>query len=160
MKNFCRIFFIPVFSLILFTGCATFQPSFYEKSSYNIDLSKYQKEGLFITTGDYYSKYEPLSILTVSCYNGYINKQSAQKNQAEIQKNYDPIYSGGSSFKIKDFDYKDCLISDLLDYIFESAKEIGAKGIIKLEIKPISQRSPDSGQNQDGFLVTGLAIKY
>ena len=160
MKRALMLTSISLISILMISSCATFQPDFYENTPYNIDLSKYQKEGLFITTGDFYSKYDPVSILTESCYNGYISKQSTRKRQAENQTDNDSVYSEGSSFNLKDFEYKNCLISDLLDYLFESAKEMGANGIINLEIKSVVRTSPDSEKTQDGALVTGLAIKY
>jgi hypothetical protein len=147
--------------LLLLNGCTLTKPSLYEKTSYSIDLSKYQKEGLFITTGDYYQSYEPLSILTVTCYDGYIKKESSQPSQSSNTKENDALYSTISpSYKMKDYSYQNCSTTDMLDFLFESAQEIKANGIIRLELKPVTQTSPTSGQLQSGILITGLAIKF
>jgi len=155
-----QIMFCSFIILFLLINCVPFRPALYEKTSYNIDLSKYENEGLFITTGDYYQNYEPLSILTVTCYDGYIYKGTAKPTQLENENYYDDLYSNQeSTYKMKDFDYKSCYVNDLLDFLFESAKKLNAKGIIRLEIKSVTQISPINGQTQDGLLITGLAIK-
>jgi len=158
MKNITYISLIYILSTLL-SGC-TFQPSLYEKVFYNIDLSKYQQEDLFVSIGDFYQEYKPLSILTVACYDGYIKKETAKPISSENKKyNDDVYYSLSQTYRIKDYYYKDCYIDDLLDFLFKSAKELNANGIIKLEIKTITQKSPINGQIQDGLLITGLAIK-
>jgi uncharacterized protein YbjQ (UPF0145 family) len=61
---------------------------------------------------------------------------------------------------MKDYEYKGCKLSELLDYMVEQARKNGADGIVRLEIQEVSRISPVSGENQDGILITGLAVSF
>jgi hypothetical protein len=167
MKRTFKISIKPIlvasFSLLLIQGCTSYKykPALYEKSTTGLDFSKYSRNGFLVTTGDFYQSYQSLSILRATCYDGYIKKDSPETKQADIWKNEDVLYSDlPSDFKMKDYEFKSCKLSELLDYMVESATKMGANGIIRLEITPVSQNSPVNGQPQDGILMTGLAISF
>jgi hypothetical protein len=159
INNLMMVVFLT--GIVLFSGCASFKPALYEKSLTGLDFTKYGRDSFFITTGDYFQKYKSVSILRVTCYNGYLKKESPESQKTDIWKYDDPLYSEKpSSFKKKDYDYKSCKLSELLDYMVESARKINANGLIRLEITPIKQISPVNEKVQNGILISGLAISF
>ncbi|MHB9140818.1 MAG: hypothetical protein ACYC25_02965 [Paludibacter sp.] len=147
------ILIIALFSL---NSCAVLDK--YEVSTTNIDLTTFEQQGLFVTTGDLSKEYESISIISVNCYNGYIpkNKKSVVK-----KKLADDLYTSGSvSYdKIKDYNLEYCSLEDLFLEIINQAKLKGANGIIKLEIKNISRPSLVGKSIQSGVEVSGLAVR-
>lgn len=81
------------------------------------------------------------------------------KNNTENKKG-DGVYAEKYEiFKMKDYEYKQCYIDDMLNYFFKSAKELNANGIIGLEIITTGKMSSENFQYQTGYLITGMAIK-
>ena len=150
------------FSAILFiTGCASSKPALYERSLTGLDFSKYSRDGFLVTPGDAFKEYTSLSILRAVCYDGYILKETPDNKKSDIWKGEDANYGElPSSSNMKDYEYKGCKLSELLDYMVEQARKNGADGIVRLEIKEVSRISPVSGENQDGILITGLAVSF
>lgn len=152
---------IAIFLLIsLVAGCKSFKPALYERSLTGLDFSKYSKDGFLVTTGDFHKEYKSLSILRATCYDGYIKREAPDSKETDIWKEDDLYGELPTSFNKRDYEYRSCKLSDLLDYMVESAGKIGGNGIIKLEITPVKQDSPVNGQVQNGILITGLAISY
>lgn len=151
-----RISTAIILSLLLFlTSCIVTNK--YSFNSYSVDLTNFEKQGIFVTTGDFSQKYKSISIVGTVCYDGYTPKSEyiAKKAKKNGKKSYqDDIYSSNNppSESLKNFDYKACDLNDLFEEIINEAKEQGANGIIKLEIKRIS------GTRQ-GIEIQGLAIK-
>jgi len=156
LKNVISLVF-----LLLVTSCTPFKPALYERSVSGLDFSKYQKDGFLITTGDYGQKYQAVSIIRVTCFDGYRKKESENSKQADIWINEDPLYTekGTTLFRKKDYEYKSCKLSEQLDYMVENAVRLNANGIMNLEITPINQISPVNGKEQNGILIKGLAIR-
>jgi hypothetical protein len=147
-------------SVLFFNGCTSFKPALYERSLTGLDFSKYSKDGFLVTTGDFHKDYKSLSILRVSCYDGYLKKAAPGSKETDIWKEDDLYGELPKSYNKRDYEYKSCKLSELLDYMVEQGVRIGANGIIKLEITPVKQNSPVNGQVQNGILITGLAISY
>lgn len=158
--KFLKIFKVTVILLFLASGCSSFKPVLYERSQTGLDFSKYSKNGFLVTTGDFHKDYKSLSIMRVTCYDGYIKKEAPGSNETDIWKEDDLYGEIPTSFNKRDYEYRSCKLSEILDYMVESAGKIGANGIIKLEITPVKQNSPVNGQVQNGILITGLAISY
>lgn len=143
---------------ILFLGCKV-NPVLYQSDIVNTDLSTFQKKGFFITTGDYNKDYDPISMLSVTCFNGYIKKESSKEKKSNNNIEQDGIYSQSSTISgLKNYNYKICNMNDLLNSLFESAKELNANGIINLRVLEVNRMAPDNSGLQKGILITGLAI--
>lgn len=143
---------------ILFLGCNV-KPVLYQSYVVNTDLSTFQKQGFLITTGDYNKDYDPISMLSVTCYNGYIKKENSKEKKSKNNIEQDGIYSQSSSVSgLKNYNYKMCDINDLLNSLFGSAKELNANGIINLKVLEVNRMTPDNSGLQRGILLTGLAI--
>jgi len=157
-----RLFLIlPLLVLFVFlSGCSVLNK--YELKSSSFDLSIFEKEGLFVSTGEIQQKYISKSILFVDCYNGFIPKSKiARKTTTRTSdKSVDELYSNESSAYENrgNFEYKLCSMEDIFSEIIKQAKLIGADGIIKLEIKNVVRSGSNGYQN--GIEVTGLAVKF
>ena len=140
-----QIKIVSIMSLLLFfNSCAVLDKYSFDASV--IDLSIFEKEGIFVTTGDISKSYKSVSIIMVDCYQGFIPKPDVKSGKGRSQNaDYDNVYGGSNtSFdKISDYDYKSCEINDLFEEIIYQAKGTDANGIIKLEIRNISKSSID-----------------
>jgi hypothetical protein len=160
VSKISRTFFL--ISFLFLTGCTVLNK--YEINSTPIDLSKFDKQGIFVTTGDLFRKYKSLSILDVNCYDGFIPKAEYQ-NKSEIESKkkqpIDGIYetTSNKTENIKNFRYKSCTLEDLFAEIISQAKTSGANGIIKLEIRNITKEGLSPKSMQRGLEIVGLAIK-
>ena len=145
MKNL-----IPILFLLILAGCATVD--IYTTSKSSVDLSEYSKQGIFITTGDTPKDYTPVSILTVTCFNGYVAKTIKTKS---IYSN-DDIYVKSQN----EFTFVTCAATDLIPTMIDEAIIKGANGIIKFEIQHISKSSSDGKYLIGGLQIIGMAIKF
>ena len=148
--------------ILLLNGCAVLDK--YSISSTSIDLTRFEDQGIFVTTGDLSQKYKSISILVVNCYDGFSPKSDSMKNggnRKEENQRFDNIYlEGPTSFdKVKDFDYKLCSLDNLFAELINQAKNVGANGIIKLEIRNITKSGITTKTTQKGIEIVGLAIK-
>lgn len=148
-------------SIIFYCGCTVLNK--YEVNSFQIDLTKFEKQGIFATTGDLSQKYKSISILTVNCYDGYSareGKTNKIKRDSINKKNADDAYAsnGPSPERKKFYEYRECSIDDLCYEMITQAKNIGANGIIKLEIRFISRNGLNK-EIQRGIEISGLAVK-
>ncbi|WP_139325468.1 hypothetical protein [Belliella pelovolcani] len=144
---------------LFFNSCAILDK--YSFDAAVIDLSIFEKEGMFVTTGDISRNYKSASIVIVDCYQGYVPKEDVKiKKSKSSNSGYDDLYgSKSTSFdKIKDFNFKGCEINDLFEEIIYQAKGSDANSIIKLEIRNISKSSVDGRSSVPGIQVIGLAI--
>lgn len=160
MKPFITLSFI---SLVLFfiNGCIVLDK--YEFTSTQIDLSEFENQGIFVTTGDLYKDYKSLSLLEANCYNGFAENNShinKRGNRSKKDNFIDEIYSEqpNASENIKNYHYKLCTLNDLFNEMIIQAKERGANGIIKLEIRNISKTGTNK-TTQKGVQIIGLAVK-
>lgn len=149
-------------TILFLGGCVVLDK--YEMSSNSIDLSKFEKEGIFVTTGDLSQKYKSVSILVSNCYDGYISKTDAKKkieNKKEKIQRDDDVYSSSTTAgdKLKNFNYKLCSLDDLFADLIRQTKNIGANGLIKLEINNINRPGISSKTAQRGIEIVGLAVR-
>ena len=111
-----------------------------------------------MSTGDFFSKYSPVGIVEVVCFEGYKSKETFKNTESNsTQKSHDDLYSEPVDAKS---DFAKCWLEDLLDQMYNKAKEKGANGLIKIEIQNISRPSIDLKTNQSGIRIVGMAIKY
>ncbi len=163
MKHIKTTLLIIITSLFIFSGCVTLNK--YSVASYDLDLTQFEKEGLFVTTGDCFQKYKSISILTVECYHGYVPKGDSKKKKTRTNVHEDDIYASSNSVSSSphndnpnDFDFKVCELPDLFSEIINQAKRCGANGIIKLEIRNVSRDGEASKTIQRGVEIVGLAV--
>lgn len=162
MKSLTFPLALLLISFLFLNGCTVLDK--YEMSSNSIDLSKFEKQGIFVTTGDLSQKYKSVSILVANCYDGYIPKTDEKKkieNKKEKIQREDDVYSSSTAAgdKLKNFNYKLCSLDDLFDDLISQTKTIGANGLIKLEIKNINRPGISSKTNQRGIEIVGLAVR-
>lgn len=111
-----------------------------------------------MSTGDFFSKYSPVGIVEVVCFEGYKSKETIKNTESNTTpKSHDDLYSEPVN---ANSDLTKCWLEDLLDQMYNKAKEKGANGLIKIEIQNISRPSPDLKTNQPGIRIVGMAIKY
>ena len=137
MKSLRFLTAFLLISIFLLDGCAVMDT--YESSVYSIDLSKFEKQGIFVTTGDLSQKYTSVSILVVNCYNGYIPKaitNNQEENKKEKIRHEDDLYADDEKLNNP---YKFCSLDDLIDELIRETKNIGANGLIKLEIRNVNR---------------------
>jgi len=108
--------------LILIGGCAA-PISKYQINTVSIDLSNYSKEDFFISTGDYYGAFYPVSVITVTCKSGYVSN-----NGIIIQSEVEDTYRQKSISPVKECDTK-----TLLDQLIINAKNSNADGLINMK---------------------------
>lgn len=161
MKKIKFTLFTLLISFLILNSCVVLDK--FSTSVSNIDLTQFEKEGIFVTTGDFFQDYKSISILAVQCYEGFYPKEGLKtKNVDKENKQYeDNIYgSTPSEFdKIKNYNYKTCELEDLFSELINQAKQKGANGIIKLEIRSISKQGENPKTMQNGIEIVGLAVK-
>jgi len=144
-------------SILIFNSCVVLDK--YTTTATNIDLTQFEREGIFVTTGDLFQKYKSVSILAVQCYNGFDPKEGYQiKNEEKENNQYvDDIYASRPS----DYDnnFKTCALGDLFSELINQAKQKGANGIIRLEIRNISRQGENPKTLQNGTEIIGLAVQ-
>jgi hypothetical protein len=143
-------------TLIIFITSCSVSLEKYSQSTSLVDFSSYFNKGIYMTTGDYHSNYIPIGIIEATCYDGYLIKNSIKRAEVENNQNMrDDLYGSSiTSDKIKDYDFKNCTLNDLLDNMYSNAKEKSANGIIRIEIQTIKSTT------QSGIRIIGMAIKY
>jgi hypothetical protein len=158
--------FVLLISVLFLNACAVSNKvviDSYVLTSSAIDLSTFEKQGIFVTTGDLSQKYKSVSILVSTCYHGYIPNEN-YKNEPESssvkKQNYDDLYATPApGVNLNNYDFMLCTLDDLFAEIISQAKNKGANGIIKLEIRNISRPGPSSKSTQTGLEIVGLAIR-
>ena len=159
MQNLSISIIITIIMTFVFNSCAVVLDK-YELTSSSIDLTKFDKQGLFVTTGDFSGKYKSKTILIASCYAGYSPKLDFKEKPKKKQYN-DNIYYGNSNIAddVKNYNFKSCKTEDLFNEVISQAKNNGANGIIKLEIRNITKPGISGTSFQNGIEIVGLAIK-
>jgi uncharacterized protein YbjQ (UPF0145 family) len=138
--------------LLLVTSCTTYKIP-YRRYSGTIDFSAYAQKGFFITESNSVSfSYEPLGSITAVVSSGY------EVLNSEKLKSSDDVY--GSFQKIKYGKMIDASVNDALDELYNSARSLGADGIINFR----SDYIPATFQkgvlvSPDSYIVSGMAIR-
>ncbi len=154
MKTTKTLFALFIFSIFI-NSCTILNK--YEESTTNIDLTTFEEQGIFVTTGDISKDYNSLAIISVNCFHGYSPKNEITSKETNSN---DDLYDSGIEYdNIKNFNFIYCSIEDLFLEVIDQAKYKGANGIIKLEIKNISRTGADGKSIQAGIEVSGLAIR-
>ena len=153
LKITTTILIIALFSL---NSCAVLDK--YEISKTNIDLTAFDKQGLFVTTGDLVKEYKSISLVSVKCYHGYVPKN--QKHVVDKEISHELFSSESGLFdNTEDYKLEYCSLEDLFLEVINQLKLIKANGIIKLEIRNISRPGLNGKSIQDGVEISGLAIR-
>lgn len=129
----------------------------YEVSAYHLDLSKYAKDGIFISPEPYTGKFTPVAIVDISVTDGYTEEYAPvikRKDDPNRKVQTDDIYSSNvpnekkSNYEIAYPPYKKFNINDLMDESVKKLKELGANGLVSIKIE----------QRNKGLRLTGFAI--
>jgi len=145
---------LSLVSIILLLGSCTPVP--FRVSHHETNLSQYNKNGFFITTGDYANEYEPISILTSSCNSVYTQKQTLKKPTNSKTKTDDIYFSPNDT---SGYDWTSTTTQDLLNEMVAKAKASGADALIRLKISAIYSYSGGRVMNIAGYNATATAIK-
>lgn len=143
---------LSLISIILFLGSCT--PAPFRVSHHETNLSQYNKNGFFITTGDYTKEYEPISILTSSCNKVHTQKPQTRKPVNKKIKTDDIYFSPENN---SGYDWTSTTTQDLLNEMVAKAKASGADALIRLKISAIY--SGGRIINIAGYNATGTVIK-
>lgn len=139
-----RSFILIIFILSLI-GCKVAIPT-YDSPVDEIDLRPYSEAGFFVTTGDYFKDYEPVSILVRSC------KSKVTVEDTRQDKSDDDIYR---KQELKQIKY--CNLADMVGDLVKEAKSRGANGLIQVKIE--SKVVSEQGQYIPYVFISGMAIK-
>jgi len=95
-----------------------------------IDLSKFAQKGIFITTSEYFGKYQSISLIEIYCLDGYAIKEII------LSDSNNEIYGGQKKEKnIPDLkNFRKCTVTDLLDRLMIIAENKKANGIIHVTL--------------------------
>lgn len=147
-------FIIAIGLVCLFaTSCVTIPKPSYESSVTYIDYKSISsKTGVFLTEATSISQtYEGLGSVSAFVQDGYIVTNIAQVNDTINDPHYGQIITKKKD-KIKYGDYKLASPSEAVFLAANKAKEMGANGIINLQIKTYSGE-------RISYSVTGMAVK-
>lgn len=140
MKKLLLLMFIA-----LAIGCQT--SKFFKTVTYLLDFRSYAEKGFYMSTAGINQQYMPVGEITVVCHDGYdMNTVKIKKNEAGglygvIRKN---------SQKIK------CTPEILLEQLYNEAKNLGANGVINIQIIDSQYKGVDSTKK---MTITGLLVK-
>lgn len=130
-----------------FSGCSVQRTDpEYNLFASNLDLQKYIEDDIFITTGDFSGKYQPVSLLRINCSSGII------AGTAERDSNEDDIYRKPQ----RDRD-RMCNLPEMLNELVLETKTFGANGIINLKID--TEIYIENGLQRPYLVLSGLVIK-
>lgn len=109
--------------------------------TYGIDLSRFSDKGFLISTTDINQNYKSVAIVTSKCVSGSDKGYSRESNDKSGDAVYsDPLMTGN---------YRACALDDVLDEVYKQCVDLGANGVIQLEIF----------NELTGITVNGLAVK-
>lgn len=144
---------IPFLVVLLFaTSCTTYKIP-YRRYSDAIDFSAYAQKGFFITESNSVNfSYDPVGSISAVVSSGY------EVLNSEKSKSNDDVY--GAFQKIKYGKMIDASVNDALDELYNSARRLGADGIINFR----SDYIPATFQkgvlvSPDSYIVSGMAIR-
>lgn len=146
-----KILFISLIALLL-SSCTTLKPP-YSRFSNTVDFSEYTRKGFFITESNSVSfNYDPLGSLTSVVQGGYevLGRETISSN--------DEVY--GTNAKVTYGEFISASIDDALEELYNSARELGADGIINFKL---TYYPPEYEKNvlvrYSSYVVSGMAIK-
>lgn len=153
MKRIPLISAIGVVCILLAVSCVTIPKPTYEADVAYIDYNSITaKTGVFLTEASAISQtYEGLGSVSAYVQDGYIVTNISQVNDTID----DPLYGKfitKKKDKIKYGDYKIASPSEAVYLAAKKAKEMGANGIINLQMRTYLGERP-------AYVVTGMAIK-
>ena len=142
-----------LFVLLVATSCVTFKTP-YRSYSNAIDFSSYTRNGFFITESNSVNfPYEPLGSITSVVTSGY---EVISGNKAANPK--DDIYTQNS--KVKYGRYIDTDVNKALDELCNSARQLGADGIINFHSEYVPAKyQKGTSITPDSYIVSGMAIR-
>lgn len=155
MKKFL---FISVMALLL-SGCVTMQKRAYTSYCATFDFTEFTKQGFFITESNSVSfNYEPIGSISGVVISGY---EVLGKESQGGSKTQDDVYYREKTEKVK---YGEYMLADFRDALFEiveAAKELGANGIINLDVSYQSGTVDINGNEitPSSYSASGMAIK-
>lgn len=153
-----------VYLLLSMSGCVIL-PKYFSFTE-SVDLTKYNSQDFFVTTGDLTSYYTPLEFVSNTSYSGFVPKGAAKKASNKTLE--DDLYTGATSAKaverydsyygpMSSFRYKFPDLDESFEDIIKKAQAVGANGLINVRIVEVSRIVKK--QPSIGYKITGLAIK-
>lgn len=153
MKKFLFITSI----VFLLSSCAVKYP--YRQYSAVVDFTEYTNQGFFITESNSVSfDYDPIGSVSSVVKSGYevLGQEMSAKGNMK-----DDVYYHENTGKLKFGKYISANIEDALSELVNASKELGANGIINLEVNYISATYDKYGDvaSPSSYIVSGMAIK-
>lgn len=146
-----KILFISIIALFL-SSCVTYKPA-YTRFTEGVDFSEYTRRGFFITESNSVSfNYDPVGSLSSVVRGGY------EVLGTDTYRSEDEVY--GTHTKVRYGSFIPASVDDALDELYNSARELGADGIInfKLTYHP-SEYEKNVLVRHSSYVVSGMAIK-
>ncbi|RZK18598.1 MAG: heavy metal-binding domain-containing protein, partial [Pedobacter sp.] len=113
--------------------------------------SDYKKNGMFITESNSVNfNYEPVASVAAMQISGYLPSDKMQKTFTE-----DVYGSSSTASPVLSKKFLEASREQVLDELCKKAKQIGANGILNLQIKYI----PATTESYSGYEASGMAIK-
>lgn len=130
-------------------GCKVYEPKF-DLETYYLDYRPFTSDGFFITESNSVSfEYTSVGSILVESTSGYTKEKTKKVENNDIY--------GDGTYEDSKYIYRDASLYDCLEDAILQAKQLGADGIINLEMKPINKLK--KGYYADGYYITGMAIK-
>lgn len=143
---------ILLFATILFTSCVVKYP--FITYSNVIDFTPYTDSGFFLTESNSVSfDYSPVGSLSTTVKSGYeVLNVSKKVSRDAVYNDYTRIKYGK---------YISANVDDAITLLIESAKELGANGIINLNIVHTPDVINGYGHvvSPSSYIISGMAIK-
>ena len=153
-----KFLFISVTALLL-SACATMPKRAYTSYSASFDFTEFTNDGFFITESNSVSfDYDPIGSISGVVTSGY---EVLGKEKQGASKMGDDVYAKEKTEKVKYGEYKYADFRNVLFEIVESAKKMGANGIINLDVT-YSPGTNDMYGNEvvpSSYTASGMAIK-
>lgn len=136
---------------LFLSSCVTHKPA-YTRFTEGVDFSEYTRRGFFITESNSVSfNYDPVGSLTSVVRGGYETLGTDTHTSDEVYGTYTNVRYGG---------FISASVDDALDELYNSARELGADGIINFRL---TYHPPEYEKNvlvvHSSYVVSGMAIK-
>lgn len=150
---------IPLLLAAMLTSCmpTPYLYDRYEMKTQTIDLTMFEQEGIFVTSGDISSKtYNTKGLVIAECFPGYDENLVKQGGSNSKNSGRDDIYTKSMQSQYKG--YQTCSYNELLQAVIGQAKSNKANAIINLRISNVNRISSIDGKIVTGIRIEGLAV--
>ncbi len=153
MEKYSKLSLLLVFSAMILSSCSVTRPRAVYSSF--IDYRPYADAGFFLSPDPYAGKYESLGELKMEIVPAIL-KTSEKKQDSKEPRFTDGLYSNQPTLSSTYMEFIDS--PELLEIVVGKALELGANGIVNLDISVIYDVSK-YGRTINHYEIKGLCIK-